>query len=166
MYRMASKLISRSGLDPKDFCIIRNQCFLKPTVDGSTTNDKDGNDMTIASTSGTTSYDTEQQQDAPFWYVGQRFFQGTRAVAKELADWFEDPAFLSEWLLDQQQRMVLEQPFVSFIYYKCLMFFLAFTKFLLIYMLITFHLFLSQAVSPFASLPEDYTNNIKRSQSK
>jgi hypothetical protein len=34
-------------------------------------------------------------------------------VATELADWFQDPAILSEWLVRQQVRMVLQQPLVS-----------------------------------------------------
>jgi len=50
------------------------------------------------------------KEEAPFWYIGQRFFQASEAVGKELADWFEDPEILSDWLVSQQQRMVLQQP--------------------------------------------------------
>jgi hypothetical protein len=49
----------------------------------------------------------------PFWYLGQKFFDGTKAVAVELSDWFEDPAIVSEWLVNQQERMVFSQPLVS-----------------------------------------------------
>ena len=27
------------------------------------------------------------------------------AIASELSDWFEDPAIISDWLLEQQERM-------------------------------------------------------------
>lgn len=47
---------------------------------------------------------------APFWYVGQKFFRATETAARELSDWFEDPAILSDWLVQQQQRMVFQQP--------------------------------------------------------
>jgi hypothetical protein len=43
-------------------------------------------------------------------YVGERFFQLSRVLATELADWFEDPTILSEWLVDQQQRVVFDNP--------------------------------------------------------
>jgi hypothetical protein len=43
-------------------------------------------------------------------YVGERFFQLSRGLATELADWFEDPTILSEWLVDQQQRVVFDNP--------------------------------------------------------
>ena len=49
-------------------------------------------------------------QTAPFWYVGQKFFRATENAARELSDWFEDPAILSDWLVQQQQRMVFQQP--------------------------------------------------------
>lgn len=52
------------------------------------------------------------KEDYPFWYLGQKFFEATKTVAGELADWFEDPAILSDWLLDQQERMVFSQPLV------------------------------------------------------
>ena len=41
---------------------------------------------------------------------GQRFFQATNSVAQELSDWFQDPALLSDWLVQQQQRMIIMQP--------------------------------------------------------
>ena len=47
----------------------------------------------------------------PFWYVGQRFFSVTENIAEELADWFGDPTLVSDWLVDQQEHMVLRQPF-------------------------------------------------------
>ena len=35
----------------------------------------------------------------------------SRVLATELADWFEDPSILSDWLVEQQQRVVFESPF-------------------------------------------------------
>ena len=84
----SKNLISSVGLDPNSYCIIRNQCF-------------DKSESTRSS---------KRDDDAPFWYLGQRFFKNTEIIAKELADWFEDPAILSDWLVSQQQRMVLQQP--------------------------------------------------------
>lgn len=98
---MAARMIKSAGLNPADFCIIRNQCFL--TSDGNPTvpfkNPAD---------------------ESPFWFIGQKFFRASTAVAQELADWFEDPAMLSDWLVKQQQRSILEQPLVhtSFTYFR------------------------------------------------
>lgn len=52
-------------------------------------------------------------EDYPFWYLGQKFFGATKKVAEELADWFEDPAIVSDWLVHQQERMVFGQPLVN-----------------------------------------------------
>eukprot|EP00607_Mallomonas_marina_P008373 CAMPEP_0182424426 /NCGR_PEP_ID=MMETSP1167-20130531/10640_1 /TAXON_ID=2988 /ORGANISM="Mallomonas Sp, Strain CCMP3275" /LENGTH=268 /DNA_ID=CAMNT_0024604241 /DNA_START=743 /DNA_END=1552 /DNA_ORIENTATION=+ len=87
----ARAVIRKSGLNPDDFCLVRNTCFLQ---------DKDI----------ITKKKPESHPNAPFWYIGQRFFQDTEAVGKELADWFEDPMILSDWLVNQQQRMILRQP--------------------------------------------------------
>lgn len=92
----AKRLIKSSNLDPKDFCIVHNQCFLDDR--------KKGGELAKAWES------TEDSGPIPFWYIGQRFFQDTEKVAEELADWFQDPSYLSEWLLDQQERMIFEQP--------------------------------------------------------
>ena len=55
----------------------------------------------------------QEKKDYPFWYLGQKFFEASKTVAVELADWFEDPAIVSEWLLGQQEKMVFSQPLVS-----------------------------------------------------
>ena len=46
------------------------------------------------------------------WFLGQKFFRVTQAIAAELSDWFQDPEYLSDWLVSQQEHMVLEQPLV------------------------------------------------------
>jgi hypothetical protein len=89
-------MIRKAGMSPGDFCIIRNQCFLSK------------NDGNVSGQAKSTN-----EEDALFWFIGQKFFRVTKAVAQELADWFEDPALLSDWLVNQQQRMVFEQPLVS-----------------------------------------------------
>ena len=91
---IAKTLIKKSGLNPNDFCIIHNQCFNKEESAAETVRIKK----------------EKEESSAPFWYLGQRFFQGTKLAAMELADWFQDPEILSEWLVNQQERMILEQP--------------------------------------------------------
>jgi hypothetical protein len=87
----AFQMVREAGLDPSKFCLIRNQCFL--------TNDASDSTLTVAT-----------KHDAPWWFVGQRFFRATRQVAEQLAEWFEDPTITSEWLLQQQVRMVINEP--------------------------------------------------------
>ena len=91
---IAKKLIVSSGLNPDDFCIVHNQCFDKEI--------KEEEKLRLKK--------EEERNKAPFWYLGQRFFQGTKMAATELADWFQDPEILSEWLVNQQERMILDQP--------------------------------------------------------
>ena len=50
------------------------------------------------------------KEKTPFWFLGQGFLQSTSSVANELSDWFDDPSVLSDWLLEQQERMVFTQP--------------------------------------------------------
>jgi len=127
--RVARDLIDRSGLNPNDFCMIKNTCFLN-------NNKNDNKDDSIKFGSVLNNQQKNKQDDkyamdsspiikdqkTPFWFLGQGFLQSTSNVASELSDWFEDPAILSDWLLEQQERMIIGQPL---------------------------------AVSPFASLPED-----------
>jgi hypothetical protein len=90
---IAKNLIKRSGLNPTDFCLIHNQCFNKDDSNTEKQRPKE-----------------KVEELAPFWYLGQRFFQGTSLAATELADWFQDPEILSEWLVNQQERMLINQP--------------------------------------------------------
>lgn len=110
----AKSVIKKAGLNPNDFCIIRNQCFL-PKKAGS------GMSSTIVSAAERNQEykmlaDANSKENSPFWFVGQNFFRATQQVAAELADWFEDPAILSDWLYSQQQHMVFEQPLVRLSY--------------------------------------------------
>ena len=101
LYQAASAMIKRAGLNPTDFCIIRNTCFLSKESGGDGFENAD-NKMLAKN---------DQKQDIPLWFIGQKFFRVSTSIAQELADWFQDPALLSEWLVSQQQRVVLEQPF-------------------------------------------------------
>jgi len=176
LLRAASDMIYKAGLDPNDFCIVRNSCFQRSpsnsvntdsssisesgssitadesdnrggsnwmvsdtdTADGrahdnnkndvtpanyvrgtvvSSVSDGSGDQTTVGdSNRGGGRLDEDTRRDSngspPFWYIGQRFFQKTREIAAELDDWFQDPSILSEWLLEQQQHMVLGQPLV------------------------------------------------------
>ena len=96
----AKILIRQAGLDPMKFCKISNQCFLE-------------NDPSTSGTKTQQAKSDPADQNTPFWYLGQNFFRATESIAGELADWFDDPAKLSEWLVSQQVKMIQEQPFVS-----------------------------------------------------
>lgn len=106
-------MIRQAGLDPNEFCVIRNQCFEKssPSIKGVRSN-------MIASKNSDTDEDIletmkeTQSKNLPFWYLGENFFKASKAVAQELADWFQDPAIVSDWLVQQQERMVFTQPLV------------------------------------------------------
>jgi hypothetical protein len=63
----ARAIISNAGLNPNDFCVVRNQCFLT----------KDEGAQKVQS--------YPRKNGTPFWFIGQKFFQGTTAVATELA---------------------------------------------------------------------------------
>ncbi len=109
--QVAQDLISRSGLNPKDFCMIKNTCFLKDEGGENDKNTKFGD--IIKSGSNQFAMDDSpsiRKEKTPFWFLGQGFLQSTSAVADELSDWFDDPTVLSDWLLEQQERMVITQP--------------------------------------------------------
>jgi len=134
----ASNVIKQSGLNPLDFCVIRNSCFLSKNdkdcdksnivnrmispAEASTSDDINNSNNKFCKNKDLVSTEADVSKDAPFWYLGQRFFQVTNQIGNELADWFEDPALLSDWLVSQQEHVILNKPF---------------------------------AVSPFASLGED-----------
>ncbi len=136
--RAASRLIFKSGLNPNDFCIIRNTCFVKDD------SPKKRSPKSVFSTGGDTSAglgparrgmrnrqlykmeqavtgrgkgaQTDSQRDGgtenePFWYLGSRFFKATEGIARELSDWFEDPQSLSQWLVEQQEHSIKTMPF-------------------------------------------------------
>ena len=108
----AKKLIIQAGLDPMAFCKISNQCFIE-------TDPKSIKGMLEAQKLK----EYIEKQSTPFWYLGQNFFRATESIAGELADWFDDPAILSDWLVSQQVKMIQEQPFVSAVHntYKIMM---------------------------------------------
>lgn len=136
--RAASRLIFKSGLNPNDFCVIRNTCFVKddatPTKRLSVKDVFALRDFTSSSTAlsptrrslknrqlykmeqavtgkvkkGQSSGESDRE---PFWYLGSRFFKATEGIAKELSDWFEDPQILSEWLVQQQEHSIKTMPF-------------------------------------------------------
>ena len=131
-------LIVEAGLNPNDFCIIKNQCFLKETGKdaGMSSSEGSGGGSSRAApplTAAARDRPAERAKDggaegatgkaaatasamaadggveglpnAPFWFLGQNFFRLTNNVASELADWFEDPEILSDWLVSQQEKV-------------------------------------------------------------
>jgi len=90
-----SKIADQAGLDFSSFCQIRNSCFEEEETTSLT--------QKLLSNSG-------KKQRRGFWFLGTEFLAQTKSVAEELSDWFEDPTYLSEWLLDQQEKMIFNQP--------------------------------------------------------
>jgi hypothetical protein len=127
----AKKLITEAGMDPSKFCVIRNQCFLHDDVQGheqgqGQEGDRDSSRSRTIRRSSATQLQTQTQtqsqsksqaqalgadtakpkeQPNSFWNI----LHATEVVTGELADWFEDPAILSEWLVSQQVKMTPEQ---------------------------------------------------------
>lgn len=100
----ATEIIKYAKLNPLDFCMIKNGCF-----------NKEYQTSKITKTDGfTKKEEADVSKDAPFWYLGQRFFQVTNNIAQELADWFEDPALVSDWLVNQQEHVLLNKPLVRY----------------------------------------------------
>lgn len=126
VYSTASELIKRSGLNPNDFCTVRNGCFNRATNDcksskglrdavglALTSSPSASASTTCSSNDSFPDEDRDPNDNAPFWYLGQKFFQATGKIGAELADWFEDPALLSDWLVSQQEHGLLNKPLVS-----------------------------------------------------
>ena len=147
-------LIVEAGLNPNDFCIIKNQCFLKETGkdagmsssegsgggssraapppvaaaarDRPTERAKDGGAKLAtgkaAATAAAMAADggVEGLPNAPFWFLGQNFFRLTNNVASELADWFEDPEILSDWLVSQQEKVPTPSYGLGLVFSPCL----------------------------------------------
>jgi hypothetical protein len=87
-----SRVAREKGLDPTKFCKIRNACFASAPVG-------------VASSSSSSS--PAPQAKAPHLFLAQKIIQLTSFVTQEIDDWFEDPAATSDWLIKQQERMVL-----------------------------------------------------------
>jgi hypothetical protein len=124
----AKKLITEAGMDPSKFCVIRNQCFLHDDVQGQEQGQRQGGDHDSSRSRSTrrslaTQLQTQSQTQSQtqlqglgadtakpkepnsFWNI----MHAAEVVTGELADWFEDPAILSEWLVSQQVKMTPEQ---------------------------------------------------------
>lgn len=138
--RAATRLIFKSGLNPNDFCVIRNTCFVKDDtpkrkspMDVFAPRDSSSAGLSPArrNMKNRQLYKMEQAvtgkgkqmakaaavgaspeaENEPFWYLGSRFFKATDGIARELSDWFEDPQILSEWLVEQQEHTIKTMPF-------------------------------------------------------
>lgn len=118
LLKAAAEVITSAGLNPNSFCVIHNQCFDNENEDEKKVNVGTGGAIlpyasaSTSSSSSTQSDGNDGREKDPFWYLGRRFFRVTEKVAEELADWFEDPAILSDWLVSQQEHMVFNQPLV------------------------------------------------------
>jgi hypothetical protein len=84
LLKRGSEIIRKAGLDPNDFCIIRNQCFLSDNNNALLGSIRKGVDNTFPSPNT----NNNNNENYPFWYFGQQFFDATKSVAEELADWY------------------------------------------------------------------------------
>lgn len=123
----AKEVITAAGLNPNDFCAIKNQCFsasssspgeasISPFAFPKTSDENANlNAAAVASdpSSPISTLSLSSTLPESLAHIGEKVLEGSRFVAKELADWFEDPAILSDWLLNQQDRMVFNPPLVN-----------------------------------------------------
>mmetsp|Transcript_42905 Transcript_42905/g.134632 ORF Transcript_42905/g.134632 Transcript_42905/m.134632 type:complete len:597 (-) Transcript_42905:1037-2827(-) len=87
------------GLDITNFCRIKNACFL----------DEDnpyGPEPEVGAGMAKAKVATRAGGKKGLFPI----FEMTRNVAEELGDWFGDPTIVADWLLAQQERVVLQQP--------------------------------------------------------
>eukprot|EP01038_Epipyxis_sp_PR26KG_P009534 gene9534-12842_t len=116
--KAAFDVIRKAGLNPNDFCIVKNQCFLSKDNSKSSDNGKTVKNIKNKINNKIQTFQMSDadtilnEEEAPYWYLGQKFYQVTNSVANELADWFEDPTIVSDWLVNQQERMAVS-PFAS-----------------------------------------------------
>ena len=117
-----SKVARENGLDPSKFCKIRNTCFAESSLSTEPAGMK-----TLASQSGgASSVTTAVKAPAALregggggWrsaatnrvmWLPQKLIQLTTFMNQEWQDWFEDPIETSDWLIRQQERVVLADP--------------------------------------------------------
>lgn len=98
-----------NGLDPSRFCKIRNTCFREPpaltaSLDAEPTAMKL---VTVPSPPPLSPAGIKAWAKARMAWFPQAVGELTARVNMELEDWFEDPIATSEWLIRQQERMVL-----------------------------------------------------------
>lgn len=93
-----ARVARSNGLDPNKFCKIRNACFREPPP--SLTQPAG---MALSAEAG----NGGRKWFAMPSFLGQKVIQLTSLVTQELTDWFEDPSTTSDWLMQQQERMVL-----------------------------------------------------------
>ncbi|TFJ86462.1 hypothetical protein NSK_002119 [Nannochloropsis salina CCMP1776] len=104
-----SQVARANGLDPSKFCKIRNTCF------------RPDSSSFVAASSVRESAGTAHKPGAPpsswagvkSWitaralWLPEQISQLVTAMNQELGDWFEDPTTTSDWLIKQQERMVM-----------------------------------------------------------
>jgi len=104
-----SQVARANGLDPTKFCKIRNTCFrpdAPPLVAAGTLSSVDG--MKLAAAAPPTSLaGMKDWITARALWLPQQVSELTAAVNRELDDWFEDPTTTSDWLIRQQERMIM-----------------------------------------------------------
>jgi len=103
-----SQVARANGLDPTKFCKIRNTCFrpdAPPLVAAGTLSSVDG--MKLAAAPPTSLAAMKDWFTARALWLPRQVSELTAAVNRELNDWFEDPTTTSDWLIRQQERMIM-----------------------------------------------------------
>jgi hypothetical protein len=100
-----------NGLDPSKFCKIRNTCFREPSAGPLTAAlDADPAGMKLVTVPPPPPFSpagVKAWVKARVAWFPQAVGELTARVNMELEDWFEDPIATSDWLLKQQERVVL-----------------------------------------------------------
>lgn len=96
---IVSKVARENGLDPTKFCKIRNTCF-KDTESLLATNSRAKLPSSNFALAG--------RDRVSSWFPGWHWMaQLSGTISQEFSDWFEDPSKTSDWLIGQQERMIL-----------------------------------------------------------
>ncbi len=99
-----SRVARANGLDPTKFCKIRNTCFRPEPL---ATGPSGLKLVTVPPPPPNSLAGMKAWAKSRVDWVPQQITQLSAAVNQELQDWFEDPIQTSDWLIKQQERMVM-----------------------------------------------------------
>jgi len=112
-----TQVAERAKLKLADFCVIDNDKVGR-RQDGERERERERGGMRLARTTGKAAKEDIDRDANLRWFTSRsiplwnyRFFELTRLLAEEFSDWFEDPSITSQWLVEQQRRVILTQPF-------------------------------------------------------
>lgn len=102
-----SRVARANGLDPTKFCKIRNACFRPdaPPLEAGTSSPVDG--MKLTTVAPTSFAGIKGWLKTRALWLPRQVSELKAAMTRELDDWFEDPTKTSDWLMRQQERMIM-----------------------------------------------------------